>query len=343
MKILAVGDPHFMFDYPYANRIPDRRRAERALVLSTIHRESKDCDAVVLMGDNLDKRHNHSSAIKEFVEFLHGFGDKRIHIISGNHETFEGNKTALDFLIGINPWWSVYTPAGFEAGVSHFVTPNYQIGLIPYMTNSSLGASSKEEARDKLMLAIEKYKYDVLFVHHMVSGTTGFEGANEIVLPRERLEAVATLVVAGHIHEEAVKGRTILTGNIFTHDVGQTERSILKIDTEDDTYSRIALPVRPIYKLFNPTIEALDALPANSIIRTILTDKGQDVEAIKESLKRFDASLFVEQYPNERERLHVDKGQTLDLSIPALIDMYAKAKKKNPERLKKAFVLVNES
>jgi hypothetical protein len=336
MKILAVGDPHFMFDYPYASRIPDRRRAERASVLKTIHEEAKSCDAVCLLGDNLDKRHNHSSAVKELMVFLDGFGDKDVYIISGNHETYEGDKTALDFLVGVKRNWHIITP---KTGVFR----RNGLGFVPFMTNSSLGVNSKEGATEKLTQLIEEHKYNVLFVHHMVSGTSGFEDANEIVLPRERLEAVAHLVVAGHIHEESVKGRTILTGNIFTHDVGQTERSVLKINTEDDTYSRIALPVRPIYKLFNPKVSELDVLPANSIIRTIITDKAVDVESTKAALSRFDASIFVEQYPNERERLHVDKGQTLDLSIPALIDMYAKAKKKNPERLKKAFALVNST
>lgn len=336
MKILAVGDSHFMFDYPYASRIPDRRRSERAAVLSTIHDAAKGCDVVVLMGDNLDKRHNHSSAIKEFMVFLDGFGDKDVYIISGNHETYDGDSTALDFLVGVKHNWHIITP---KTGVFR----RNGLGFVPYMTNSSLEVNSKEEASEKLTKLIEEKKYEVLFVHHIVSGTTGFEDANEIILPRERLEAAARVVVAGHIHQETMKGRTFLTGSIFTHDVGETERSVLRIDTEDDIYSRIPLPVRSIYKLFNPTKAALDLLPSNSIIRTILTEKGQDVESIKEALQRFDASIFVEQYPNERERLHADKGQTLDLSIPALIDMYAKAKKKDPERLKKAFVLVNES
>ena len=95
--------------------------------------------------------------------------------------------------------------------------------------------------------------------------------------------------------------------------------------------------------MMNPSIKQLDELPENAIVKVVLTEKDQDIEMIKAKLMWFDAHILVENYPDERTRLHVDEGQTLDLSIPALLDLYAKAKSKDPERLHKAFALVSEA
>ncbi len=344
MKILAVGDPHFKLEYPYADLIKDGRRDERAEVLRTIHEAAKDCDAVVLMGDNLDKRHNHSTVVKAFMDFVSGFGERQrdVIIITGNHETYEGDKTALDFMSGIDSKWSRWftiTPRNMMLAQGPFAT----LGFVPFMTPAAMEAETPQEASELLMQEIEKHTYDVLFVHHMVSDTFNTEGVNEIVLDRARMEAVARLVVAGHIHGQTEVGRTVLTGNIFSHEVGDLEKSILKVDTKDGTYTRIPLPVRPIVKVENPLSDELDELPENAIVKVVLTQKDLDVAAIKKDLERFDAHVLVENYPDERTRLHVDEGQTLDLSIPALLTLYAEAKKKDSERLKKAFAIVSET
>lgn len=341
MKILAVGDQHFKLDYPYGDLIEDHRRSERASVLSTIHTAATDCDAVVLMGDNFDKRHNHSSVVKDFVEFLDGFGDKEVYIISGNHETYDGDKTALDFLMGVKHNWHIITPSGGVFYSSH--TIGKRLGFVPFMTNASLGVNTTVEATEKLMQEIEKHGYDCVFLHHQISGMSSFESENEIVLPKDRLEAVSKLVVAGHIHQISQVGNTLLTGNIMSHEVGDTEKAVWKIDTESGEIEKVLLPVRPIMKVFNPTISELDKIPENAIVKVILTEKGQDIDMLKAKLLWFDAHILTEQYPDERERIHIDEGQTLDLSIPALLDLYAQSKKKDPDRLRKAFKIVSEA
>ena len=125
--------------------------------------------------------------------------------------------------------------------------------------------------------------------------------------------------------------------------MGETEKFVWKIDTKDGTYERISLPVRPIYKIFDPHSQELDTLPANAIVKVILTEKDLNVDAIKKALERFDAHILVESYPNERTRMHVEEGQTLDLSIDSLLDLYAKAKGKDAGRLKKALKIVTET
>lgn len=343
MKILAIGDPHFKLDWPYGELIKDGRKSERAAVLKAIRVAAEDCDAVVFMGDNLDKRHNHSSVIKEFVDYVSEFKGIDVYIISGNHETYEGSKTAIDFLRSLGMNWHIFTPSTEVP----FFNKTTKLGFIPYMTNASLGASTKEEATKILMDKVNKNKYDVIFTHHAISGTETVGSMadlfDEIVLPRGELEAVSKLVVGGHIHQPQVVGRTIVTGNIFSHDVGDVERMVWKIDSEDGSYESIRLPIRPIYKLFDRTLENLDVFPKNAIVKAILTERGQDIEAVKQSLKRFDAHILVESYPNERTRMHVDESQQLDLSIDALLDLYAKAKKKDPERLHKAFKLLAQA
>ncbi len=349
MKILAVGDPHFKLELPYGELISDGRRAEHDAVLEAIHEAAKDCDAVVLLGDCFDKRHNHSTVIKEFIDFVnefrnksvtdHNYFDKPIVILSGNHETYEGDKTSIDFMVGMNPQIFIVTPQNLMLAKGPLAT----LGFIPYMTNASLGVSSTEEATEKLICMIEEHKYNVLFTHHAIEGAGASPYFNEIVLPKERLEKVAKLVVAGHLHKPAVFGKTIVTGNIFTSDVGEGKRYVWKIDTKDGSYEEIELPTRPIFKVTDPTEQELDGLSKNSIIKVILTQEGQDLDKLKKKLSEFDAHLLIENYPNERHRLHIDSNQTLDLSVESLLELYAKAKNEDPERLKAAFAILKEA
>ena len=94
MKICIVGDQHFRYQLPYASSFKDGRRAEWEGVKEEIYKTADKCDAVVLLGDNLNTRHNHSSVNREFVDFLVrlGLGNKPVYIISGNHETFQSSK-----------------------------------------------------------------------------------------------------------------------------------------------------------------------------------------------------------------------------------------------------------
>lgn len=361
MKILVLGDPHFKLDLPYADHVSDRRKGERDGSLAFIHEQAKGCDAVVLMGDNLDKRHNHSSVIKDFVTFLEGFGDTQLYIISGNHETYEGTKTAIDFLIGQKPNWMVMTPTQILHEVNVGET---RLGFVPYMTRTALEVTDDKSGADAIVKAVSESsraanKFDVVFTHHAISGTKTLGGMtdlfNEVILPRETLEAETKLLVGGHIHQPSVVGRTIVTGSLFTQDMGETHKSIWRLDTAsmddpgDVRFLEIRLPLRPIYKaeyLIGKTekvIAELDELEKGSIVKFISHDPSIDIEAVKEKLREFDASIVLEDYPSERTRLHVDEKQTLDMSVDSLLTLYADARKKDPERLKKAFRLLQET
>ena len=133
MRILICGDQHWRNELPYGPVISDGRRAEWDAGITEIHKAGEPCDAVVLLGDNFNARHNHSSVIRRFVEFLKGFGNKQVHIVAGNHERY-GTETALDFLQTLTDktWgyrnWFVYTAptSTVVAGVPTF--------FIPYMT-----------------------------------------------------------------------------------------------------------------------------------------------------------------------------------------------------------------
>lgn len=362
MKILVLGDPHFKLDLPYADRIADRRKEERAESLRFIHEQAKDCDAVVLMGDNLDKRHNHSSVIKEFVDFLDGFGEQQLFIISGNHETYEGTKTAIDFLKGARKNWMVITPVHDRYGQAPFtyVYKGVPLGFVPYMTRTALGVTSDEEGAELIAARLEETgPHAVVFTHHAISGTKSLGGMTdlfgEIILPRERIEKSTKLLVGGHIHQPSVVGRTIVTGSLLTQDMGETEKSIWKLDFDsmDDPgeirYTQIPLPVRPIHKVVfskgttEEAVEALHALDRTSIVKVINQVKTVDVDTLKEVLREFDGHVLVEDYPSERKRLNVDEKQKLDLSVDSLLDLYAQARNKDPERLKEAFALIKES
>lgn len=343
MKILIVGDQHFRYELPYAPLFEDKRRGEWKEVLSTIQQAAASSDAVVLLGDNLNSRHNHSSVVREFVEFLRGFGDKPVYILAGNHERY-GRETALDFLerLGNRNWFVCTQPMN---GIS--IVPGKTATFVPFLTPGFLEVPSKEEALTNALGLMGRSNY--CFMHHAIAGAsvhgTMVDTFNEIVFPREELEARYSHIFAGHIHgSQRLSEKTLMTGSIFTQEVGEIAKSVWVLDTDDDSVTEVPLPVRGIYKVeLGPesigATRLLDTIPYKSIVKCLVTVKGQDIEGIRYALKRFDASLLIEQYPHERRKVHFEQGG-LDLSPENLLRVYAEEKKIDYEELRAGFDLI---
>lgn len=339
MKVLLVGDAHFRLDLPYGSHFEDGRRGEWSEVKQTVIKAANDCDTIVFLGDVLDKRHNHSSVLSELTDFLKTFGDKEIHIISGNHEKFEGSKTALDFLKGINPKWHVYTEP-------HLVKmPGVNFAMLPYMTNAELGASTNEEGRDMVMSFLRKHEADVMVHHHTMSATKTLGGVtdlfNEVILNKDELRKMYKLVVGGHIHEPSDDGTVYVAGSLFTASAGEHTRRVLKLDVDTMEVESIPLPVRPIYdvRVREQNNMTFAKIPKNAIVKTVVTAREADVEKVREMLAAFDAHVLTEDYPNERAKTHTTHA-TEDLTIDGLLRQYAKAKDVDETRLLSAFDLI---
>lgn len=347
MKILVVGDAHFRLDLPYAQLFKDRRRGEWEQVKKTIQDAAKGCDVVVMVGDVLNLRHNHSSVIQEFVHFLDGFGDKQVYILSGNHEVFESTKTAIDFLHHAKKDnWHIITPPAMlqvpDIGGGH------SAAFLPYMTNGALGVEDSKSATKEIMTMLKPA--DFLFHHHAMSGTKSLDSTtdlfDEAVLPKDQLAKKFGMVFGGHIHEPSRDGNVTVTGSLFTNSIGEDKRSVWRVDAETREVEEIPLPVRPIYGIevmnisTNELIADLAKLNHRSIIKLINHDKKIDIEKLKAELDTFDAHILIEDYPNERTKAHVKDGASNDLSVPGLLKTYAKARGVDEKDLLTAFEMI---
>ena len=212
------------------------------------------------------------------------------------------------------------------------------------MYKGELGVSTDEEGAKEIISHLTKA--DIVFHHHAVSDTLSNGVAtnvfNEIVLPKAELEDAYKLVVGGHIHTPGVYGRTVVTGSVFNCDMGETGKYVWKIDPKDLSVEQIKLPGRGIHKLVNPTIQDIEKVlkdGKHNIIKAIVTDKTIDLDDLKLMLKNFDAFLIVEQYPNERERVHFEDG-AIDLDVVNLLEVYAKARKIDYNLLRKGYELI---
>lgn len=343
MRILVVGDQHFRYELPYASAFPDGRKEEWEAVKKTIQDTAKTCDAVVLIGDNFNARHNHSSVIREFVGFLNDFGDKEVHILAGNHERY-GTSTALDFLKGMHhKKWYIYT----EPTVAKVA--GQEAMMIPFMTPALLNVETKEEGLKVVEDTFPKSAIPLAFAHHGITGARVHGNMvdlfNEIILKKETMEQHFSHVFAGHIHESMNIFPSIwMTGNIFTNEMGEHSKSIYVYESDgtiDVSVKEVPLPVRGIYKIIWEERDAKEAIPSNSIVKCYVTNRETPIEEVKKFLEFFDASIIIEQYPNERAKMHFEDGG-LDLSVESMLQRYAEAKSLPYADLKEGFELIKQ-
>lgn len=326
MKILIVGDQHFKLDLPYSSYFEDRRRGEWEGVKNKIHEVAKGCDAVVLLGDNLNSKHNNSAVLEEFSWFLRGFGAKELHIIAGNHERF-GSKTAIDFLKKLSPPnWHIYTEpqkAQIATGIAFWGM------FVPFLTPAMVGAKDKEDGVIKAIEALDSA--NIAFFHQGITGASVHgqlvDLFNEIVLPQEDVELLFDRIFTGHIHgHQELSEKTTLTGSLFTSEVGEEKKYIFVYDTDTKLTEKIEMPERGIYKVTLPgDVLKVESIPSGSIVKCYVTDHQVSLDETKDLLKRFDASIIIEKYPAEREKLHFEDG-ALDLSLDNILKVYSEAK-----------------
>ena len=340
MRILVVGDQHFRFQLPYASAVKDGRKAEWEAVKQEIWALAGGCESVVLLGDNFNSRHNHSSVNREFVEFLKGFGSKHVYIIAGNHERY-GKETALDFLQKAQlPGVHIYTEPTHDNIIG--ITGTMTATFIPFQTAGTMDTQTNEDALAKILRNLEQR--DVIFMHHTLSGATWPGGGaqylvNEIVMPTEELEKKYKWVISGHIHKpQQLSPKTFHVGNIFTTEIGEHEKFVWTLDTEKGM-EKHRLPVRGIYRVMVGE-KQFATIPDHSIVKAIVTDRMMNIDTVREELKRFDASIIVEQYPNERTKVSIDEAKGLDLSLDNLLKVYSETRGVSYPDLKYAFDLL---
>jgi len=347
--ILVIGDLHMRESLGYADYLPGQRKKEEQEVLDFIVSESKDCKQIVIIGDALNSKNNTSEVIKRFVEFLKRFEEKQVYILSGNHDKKPDGRTAIDFLQKIdNPDWKVITTA-----VTGIVYGDMELMFCPYFYKEELGVTDPKAATSQIYerLKTTHAGKKILFVHHAITGSKTSSGAtsdlfDEPVLDQKELEGKFDLVVGGHVHKpQVLSKKTFVTGSVYNNEVGETQKYLWKINEEDLSYEQIALPGRKIYKIENPSIADINLLPAGGIVKIMLTDaqfKLNGTEELKILLKKkFDAYLLVEQYPRERKKFHFEEG-AFDFSVEKLLEIYAKERKVDINKLKQAFSLINQ-
>lgn len=357
MKILCIGDTHWKDNLSYADYIKDRREGEKGEILDFLVKSAEDCEHVVFLGDFFNSKNNSSEVNRGAVELLERFGEKHVYIISGNHCKKGDGKTAIDFLGEVKKKnWHIFThPGSIEAA-------GLKLDFLPYMLNSELGVETHLGAMNHIMEHLDGG--DILFAHHLISGTTyrgmKAEMFNEVVLPQKELEKKYKLVVGGHIHEPQRHGNTLITGSLFTSEVGEIEKFIWKISATtkenadpDKIYvmgergkwsfeiEKLKVPAREIHKLENPTIKQLSSIPKNAIVKVVITKKETDLEELKNQLLEFDAHLLVEDYPSERKKAHLEEGAAFDFSLEALLKLYAKEKGVDLAKLMKGLEIIS--
>lgn len=340
-KILVIGDMHFRPARGYADIIEDRRESEEKEVLDFIVEQAKDCDIVVQVGDALHSKNNSSEVVKKFTNFIERFEDKAVFMSVGNHEKFGDGTSAVDYLKEVKGKnWHIFSDKAGQVGNMLF---------LPYFSKVELGVETPQDATAKVMEMINRSDADLMFCHIAVSGSDTDGGTmtdlfDEVVLPRKELKNKFKATFGGHIHKPQRSENVVVTGSCFNDEVGELRKYIWKIDNAFKI-EQIPLPGRSIYKLENPTWQELSMVPpTNTIMKAVLTKKysDEDLEKVKEQLRKFDAFSLIEQYPKERRKLAQlsESTSVLDLDMPSLLKIYAEQNKVEYDQLKRGWDLI---
>lgn len=342
LKSLIIGDPHFN-RLAYSEFIFDNRTNEKQAVLDFIVRQAEGVDKVIILGDCFNSKTPSAETVKDFTNFIERFGDKRVYILGGNHDSFSDGRSALDYLKEItNKNWKIITNEIYEEDGMVFA---------PFFSTSFLNVATNQEAIDKILSMLPDGQ--VLFTHQAISGCKTVSGTLtddfvEPVLPKDIISKKYNLTFAGHIHKWGIYDNIVLTGSLFTNEVGEKEKFVWKLD--GDKYEKLSLPVRKIIKIEDPVKEDLDKIEDNSVVKMIFTEKTSKIEIIdikEHAKKRFSdngAFLIVEKNEQKRERAHYGNGESIvDMGIDKLLEIYANQKKVDLAKLQLAFSLINEN
>lgn len=345
MDIGVIGDMHFKESLGYSEYIEDRRVSEREKIHDFIVESMKGCGAVVLMGDQLNSRSNHADTIRRFVAFLERFGSTPLFILGGNHEKWGDGRSSLDFLKEIKgkPWTLI-----IDKPEVHQVCGKRCV-FLPFMSGPELGKKHDDQWTDiSSKLTDSLPAGDLLFAHHAISGTfvSGMltDSFQEVVLPQETLLKKYQTSLAGHIHTSGVYAdkRIVLTGSVFNDVVGEHGKVICKVKDNNRVVVE-DLPGRALVKLENPDrgqIEQwLNIQKAKGVIMKIqVTNDSYRLNDVVDLLKQLDGYVVVDNVRKEREQTSVN--DVADLSIEALLKMFAKAKNLDESLLLEGYELI---
>lgn len=338
-KIGVIGDMHFKRKMSYSDYIEDEREKEKELTKDKIVSSFADCDKIVFLGDNLDKKNNPSQVLREFTSFLERFEDKNIYLLAGNHEKKADGSSAIDYLSEVKDKnWKVVAREVYE-----------EDGLVfcPFFFNPELEADSNEKAKEEIMSRLPDG--DILFHHHAVSKTKTPSGKEtntfpEPILPRKRLSKKYDLVFGGHIHKPNIQDDIVVTGSVTPNKMGEGEKYIFKVEDREE-YEKIELPVRPIRKLVDPSKEEVrEAGKERSIVKSVFTEKipsKEFNEIVETGKEECDGFVVVERYPREREQKDYDiEKDIIDISVEDLLQEYAEQHDIEPKKLFDGFDLI---
>jgi len=349
MKIGIASDIHLRSELPYSDLVD--RTGEREDVLNAVVRAFDGCDAVVLLGDQLQSRNNSSDTLARFVKFLEQLGDRPIYILAGNHELNGDGTSALDFLLELKnkPNWHV-----FSGCIAYRqLDPSVKAVFLPYFHRTMLKADDVASWGRNLSSLLDEARGTVLFAHHAISGAgtakwdTG-EVAGEPLLDRAMLESKFDMIIAGHIHGAVDCGKVHVVGSVFNCEVGDRGKSVAVLDTGTMTFIRVRLPGRSIVLVENPTSfkdveKVLEANDIDSIVKVVMDPAvgKTKIEEMRSYFSKFDGMILVEKAQGRRERANVEVGLE-ELSMERLLAMYSKSKDVPLESLTRAWELIRE-
>lgn len=341
MKFMHLSDLHIGKRLNDISLIEDQAYAlDRVLALV----ESENVDAVLIAGDVYQKASPQAEAMTVFDSFLTRLAemDKRVFIISGNHDSDRRISYFAHFLKKTG----VYVSEAFDGTLQTVtVTDGYgkiHIHLLPFLRPTSVKRFFPEEEivtyEDAVRCVIAHSPVDegdrnILVCHQLVTGAETCDSEEEAVGGLDNISPSAfdgfDYVALGHIHKPQRAGRAHMryAGSLLKYSLSEKDhkKSVCIVDMKEK--GNVSVELFPIDTLrdvreVRGEMDALLKMPySEDYVRCVITDELPPPDA-RVTLSTVFPNMIKFSIENSKTQVDMDVSQVNDIENKSVMDLF---------------------
>lgn len=240
MKLFIYADPHWSSYSSIVRSRGEKYSTRLENLIKTINwveteAQSRNCDAIVCLGDFFDKSQLNSEEITALQEI--SWASIKHYMLVGNHEMGRSNlEQSSSHLFALVPYITV-----IDYPHVYNTQDNTSIVFLPYILEHN------KRPLQEYIESIQLNNKVIILSHNDISGLQMGKFISTVGFSIEEIERNCNLFINGHIHNEGeIGGKIINLGNItgqnFNEDAFHYQHNALIVDTATRSIQKVSNP-----------------------------------------------------------------------------------------------------